>query len=213
MQLLLELEELVFLLGGQLSDRNAGDLRDDLRDMIGAHLGGGGGLVALPNLQKLVQFLLLLFEFLLQFRCPVELLAGCGIVLLALDLRDLGLQLLDVHGARCGADLHTCGGLIDQVDRLVRHETASDVAVRKLGRRDDGLVGDRHLVVRLQRVAQTAQDHDDLSHRRLLDIDRLEATFECCVLLDVFLVLVERCRADQVQLAPRQRRLEGVGDV
>ncbi|MNI41344.1 hypothetical protein D3C73_955950 [compost metagenome] len=198
MQLLLELQELVLLLGGQLRDRNTGDLGDDLRDMIGAHLGGRRSLVALPDFQKLVQLLLLLLQLLLQFCCSVELLAGCGIVLLALDLRGFGLQLLDIHRARCRADLHPCGCLIDQVDRLVGHEAASDVAIRKLGRCDDGLVGDRHLVVRLQRVAQAAQDHDDLSYRGFLDINRLEPSLERRVLLDVFLVLVERRRTDQV---------------
>ena len=48
------------------------------------------------------------------------------------------------------------------------------------------------------------------STRRLADHDRLEAPLERGVLLDVLAVLVERGRADGVQLAARQHRLEHV---
>ena len=44
-------------------------------------------------------------------------------------------------------------------------------------------------------------------------IDRLEAPLERRVLLDVLAVLVERRRADAMQFAARQRRLEHVGGV
>ena len=49
--------------------------------------------------------------------------------------------------------------------------------------------------------------------RRLRHEDRLEAPLERRVLLDVLLVFVQRRRADQVELAAGQRRLEDVGDV
>ena len=52
-----------------------------------------------------------------------------------------------------------------------------------------------------------------LLERRLLDHDRLEAPLEGGVALDVLAVLVERGRADALQLAARQRRLEDVGRV
>ena len=51
------------------------------------------------------------------------------------------------------------------------------------------------------------------STRRLADDDRLEAPLERGILLDVLAVLVERRRADGVQLAARQHRLEHVGRV
>jgi hypothetical protein len=69
------------------------------------------------------------------------------------------------------------------------------------------------LVVRLERVAQAAQDHDGLRDGRLRHQHRLEAPLERRVLLDVLLVFVERGRADEVQLAAGERRLERVGDV
>ena len=46
-----------------------------------------------------------------------------------------------------------------------------------------------------------------------LDDDRLEATLEGAVLLDVLAVLVERGGPDGLDLAARQRRLEHVGGV
>ena len=125
----------------------------------------------------------------------------------------LGLEVLHVDRARRRRDLHPRRRLVDEVDRLVGQEAPGDVAVGELSRGDDRLVGDRHLVVRLERVAQAAQDHDRLRDRRLRHQHRLEAPLERRVLLDVLLVLVQRRRADEVELAAGERRLERVGDV
>ena len=46
-----------------------------------------------------------------------------------------------------------------------------------------------------------------------LDEDRLEAPGERGVLLDMLAVFVERGRADAMQLAARQRRLQQVGGI
>ena len=68
-------------------------------------------------------------------------------------------------------------------------------------------------MVVLVALAQAAQDRDRLLDRWLVDEDRLEAALERGVLLDVLAVLVERRRADRVQLAAREHRLEQVGGV
>ena len=57
------------------------------------------------------------------------------------------------------------------------------------------------------------QDLHRLVDRRRIDDHRLEATLERAVLLDVLAVLVERRRADALQLSARQRRLQHVGRV
>ena len=54
---------------------------------------------------------------------------------------------------------------------------------------------------------------DRLLDVRLVDVDRLEAPLERGVLLDVLAVLVEGRRADRVQLAAGEHRLEQVGGV
>ena len=101
-------------------------------------------------------------------------------------------------------------GLVDQVDRLVRQVPVGDVAARQVGRRFDRLVADGDLVVLLVPLADPHQDVDGLLERRLLDHDRLEAPFQRRVTLDVLAVLVEGRRADALELAAGQRRLEDV---
>src|SRR5438552_13113369 len=59
-------------------------------------------------------------------------------------------------------------------------------------------------------VAEPTDDLDRLRYRRRLDDDRLEAPLERAVLLDVLAILVERRRADRLDLPARERGLEHV---
>jgi Protein of unknown function (DUF3170). len=68
-------------------------------------------------------------------------------------------------------------------------------------------------VVLLVTLADAEQDLDALLERRLLHHDRLEASLERRVALDVLAVLVEGGRADALQLATGERRLQDVGGV
>ena len=88
-----------------------------------------------------------------------------------------------------------------------------DVARREVGGGLYGLVADRDLVVLLVALADAHEDLDGLLERRLLDHDRLEAALERRVALDVLAVLVEGGRADALQLAARERRLQDVGGI
>ena len=103
--------------------------------------------------------------------------------------------------------------LVDEVDRLVGQEALGDVAVGQRRRGDQRGVRDPDAVVDLVPLAQAAQDRDRLLDRRLVDDDRLEAPLQRRVLLDVLAVLVERGRADRVQLAAGEHRLEQVRGV
>ena len=62
-------------------------------------------------------------------------------------------------------------------------------------------------------VLEAAQDRNRILDRRLADEDRLEAPGERGILFDVLLVFVEGGRADAVQLAAGERRLEQVRGV
>ena len=62
-------------------------------------------------------------------------------------------------------------------------------------------------------LAQAAQDRDRVIDGWLTYTNRLEAPLESGVLLDVFAVFVEGGRADHVQLAPGEHRLQHVGGV
>ena len=68
-------------------------------------------------------------------------------------------------------------------------------------------------MVQLVLLLEPAQDRDRVLDRRLADEHRLEAPLQRGVLLDILAVFVERGRADAVQLAARERRLEQVDGV
>src|SRR5216117_933757 len=122
-------------------------------------------------------------------------------VLLADDPLELLLDLFELGGWRQRHQARARGGLVDDVDRLVRQLTVGDVAVGQVDGRVDGLLSDLDPVMRLVLVPEAADYLDRLRHRRGLHDDRLEAALERTVLLDVLAVLVERGRADRLDLA------------
>ena len=129
---------------------------------------------------------------------------------LDLELHDAAVDLVERLGL--GIDLHSQPrrGLVDEVDRLVGQEAVGDVAVGQRRRRDQRGVRDAHLVVLLVLLLDAAQDRDRVLDRGLADEHRLEAPRKCGVLLYMLAVFVERGRADAMQLAARQRRLQEV---
>ena len=207
-QLVLHAQQLGGLLLGQLVDRDAGpvgqDVGDDLLvdhveqvDALGPPLLLLGGLA-------LEQLLLLLAELL----GLLEVLLLDGQLLVLADPGDVVLDGLVVRRGGHAADAQAAAGLVDEVDGLVRQVPVGDVAVGQVGGRHHGLVGDGDAVVRLVAVAETLQDLDGVAERRLLDLDGLEAALEGGVLLQVLAVLVEGGGADGLQLAAGQHGLE-----
>ncbi len=110
-------------------------------------------------------------------------------------------------------DPHPRAGLVDQVDRLVGQEAVGDVAVGELGGGAEGVVVDRHPVVLFVALAQPFEDLDRVLGRGLVDLDLGEAALQRRVALEVLAVLVERRRADRLQLAAGQGRLQDRGGV
>ena len=109
------------------------------------------------------------------------------------------------HGVDLRADHRA--GLIDEVDGLVGQETVGDIAVGERRGGDKRVVVDANAVIDLIALLQAAQDGNGVLDRRLVDHDGLEAALEGGVLFDILAVLVERGRADAVQLAAGQHRL------
>ena len=173
-------------------------------------------LLALPAGLEPAQLLLAVGEVLAQHLEPVGR-RGVGLLgereLLHLQPLDLAAQHVDLLGR--GLVLHPQARrrLVDQVDRLVGQLAAGDVAVGQRGRRDQRGVGDAHAVVRLVLLLDAAQDLDGVLDAGLADEDLLEAALQRGVLLDALAVLVERGRADHVQLTAREHRLEHVAGV
>mmetsp|Transcript_6278 Transcript_6278/g.15188 ORF Transcript_6278/g.15188 Transcript_6278/m.15188 type:complete len:423 (+) Transcript_6278:934-2202(+) len=139
----------------------------------------------------------------------------------ARPLRDDGGDVVHAHLGRGlgagsaleGGDLHERPRLVDQVDRLVGEEAVGDVAHGQLGGGDEGVFGVAHAVVLRIHRFESGENLESLRDRRLLHPHRLEPALEGGVLLDVLPVLRHRGRADALQLATRQRRLEQVGRV
>ena len=104
---------------------------------------------------------------------------------------------------RVDLDAQPAGGLVDEVDRLVRQEPAGEVAVGQHRRGHEGGVLDADAVVDLVALLEPAEDGDGVLHRRLAHEHGLKAALERGVLFDVLAVLVERGGAHEAQLAPR----------
>ena len=104
-------------------------------------------------------------------------------------------------------------GLVDEVDGLVGQKAVGDVALGERDGGDEGVVLDANAVVKLEALFEPAQDGDGVLGGGRLDQHGLEAALEGGVLLDVFAILVERGRADAVQLAAGEHGLEKIAGV
>ncbi len=130
-----------------------------------------------------------------------------------LHLHDAAAQIVELRRHRVDLRADHRAGLIDEVDGLVRQETVGDIAVGERRRGDKRVVVDANAVIDLIALLQAAQDGNGVLDRRLVDLHGLEAALEGGVLFDILAVLVERGRADAVQLAASQHRLEEVAGI
>ena len=186
------------------------DLLVRLRDLLDDRL------LRVPAALQARELLVEVRELLLHLREPVArrlVLLLLEPLPLDLELRDPAAHLVDLGGHRVDLDAQPARRLVDEVDRLVGEEAVRDVAVGEPRRLDERRVLDAHLVVHLVALLQAAQDRDRVRDGRLAHEHRLEAPLERGVLLDVLAVLVHRGRADRVQLAAGERRLEHVARV
>ena len=175
-----------------------------------------GVLVLLPPGGQLVELLAAVGQVLAQGGEPRQ---GRRVVLLRqrhlldlhaphgpLDLVDLDRPAVDLHA-------QPAGGLVDQVDGLVRQEAGGHVAVRQRRGGDHRGVGDPDAVVHLVALLEPAQDADRVLDRGLADEHLLEAALQRGVLLDVLAVLVEGGGPDHAQLAAGEHGLDHVAGV
>ena len=190
-----------------------GPHRDDVGDLVLADLRLLlVGLVA-PALLELLLLLRELALLVAERGGLLELLRLDRRFLVRADGLDLLLELPVARRRRHRPDADARAGLVDQVDRLVGQVPVLDVAVGQRRGRLERLVGDLHAVVGLVAVAEAAQDLHGLVDRRLLDAHLLEAPLERGVALEVLAVLVERRRADRLQLAAGKGGLQDRGRV
>ena len=103
--------------------------------------------------------------------------------------------------------------LVDEVDGLVGQESVGDVALGQQHRLTQNALGNFDTVELLVVVGDTLQNFERVLHVRLVDRDRLEAALERGVLFNVLAILGERRRADDLNFASGERRLQDVGGV
>ena len=105
---------------------------------------------------------------------------------------------------------HAAGGLVHQIDGLVRQEAIGDVAGRKPRGRAQRLIADGNLMMCLVGLADALEDVNRLFDGRLFHQHGLEAALQRGVPLDVLAILIQRGGADTLQLTARQGRLQQI---
>ena len=155
-------------------------------------------------------------QFVLERR---ETLHRCRVgFLLERDLLDLQLQHatlddVDLGGKRVDLDAQFAGGLVDQIDGLVRKEATGDVAIGEHRGAHQCRVLDAHTMMHFVALLQPAQNRDGVLDGGLAHVHLLETTLERRVLLHVLSILVERGGADHAQLTTGQHGLDHVPGV
>ena len=82
--------------------------------------------------------------------------------------------------------------------------------MRKRRRRNDGRVGDLHVMVQLITLFQTTQNGDGIFNAWFSDKHLLETTLQRGIFLNVLTILVKRSGADAVKFTARQSRFQHV---
>ena len=102
---------------------------------------------------------------------------------------------------------HGGTGLIDHIDRFIRQISVIDIALGEIDSCMDSFVKDHNIVVLFVGAEDSFKDLFRLRGGRLLDLDRLETPLQGGVFLHIFVILIERRGADQLDLTPCQGRL------
>ena len=206
------MQQAVGLLRRDLAHGHARPLRDHVGDIVGRDRDAALAalLEAALGLLELVLDLLLIIA---DARGAFVVLRGDCCFLLHAELLEARADLLQL--LRLGDLLHADlrGRFIHEVDGLVWQEAVGDVAVREAHGRLDGRILDMGAVEGLVLAAQPHEDLLGVLDARLLDEDGLEAARERGILLEVLLVLVERRRADDLDLAARQGGFQDIGRI
>jgi len=164
----------------------------------------------LPLTAQLLELRAQLLLAVAQVGRALEILRAHGVFHIRGRVRQLHLQ--RVHPLRLHERLHAHarGRLVHEVDGLVRQPAVADIAHGERDGLAQRIVRDVQAVVRLEPFAQTAQDQQALLRRGLCNAHGLKAPLERRVLFDILAVLLERRRADDLQLVAPECGLENV---
>src|SRR5690348_10116203 len=162
-----------------LSDAHHGDARphrDDLRDVLLANHRLLGALIALPARLQFRDALAQLDLAVAQLGGMLVILVLDGLILLTQHRLQATRRLLEVQRGKRTLHANTAGGLVNQVNRLVRQKAVSDIAAAHLSGGAQGVVSDGQAVMLLVLLANPLENLDALLDSGLADDDLLEAT-------------------------------------
>ena len=206
----LHLQQLLALARSDARDGDTRPERNDLGHVLARHGAHGAGVRLLPLTAQLLELRAQLLLAVAQAGRALEILRAHGVFHIRGRVRQLHLQ--RVHPLRLHERLHAHarGRLVHEVDGLVRQPAVADIAHGERDGLAQRIVRDVQAVVRLEPFAQTAQDQQALLRRGLCNAHGLKAPLERRVLFDILAVLLERRRADDLQLVAPERGLENV---
>ena len=175
-----------------------------------------GVLLVFPLCLHAVELILQLGQLFFEV-AQTALAQGVGLLFQA-DLLDLQLgdavgEVVHLAGHTVHLGLYHGAGFIHEVNGLIGEEAVGDIAVGEGGGGDQCVIADLHAVEHLVPLFQAAQDGDGVFHGRLIHLHRLEAALQSGVFLDILAVLVQRGRADAVQLAAGQHGFQQIAGV
>ena len=128
-------------------------------------------------------------------------------------LHDLSAYLVQLCRHRVHFCTNHCAGFIYQVNCLIRQETISDIPIRKGCRSNQRLILNLNTMEYLIPLFQTAENGYGIFHSRLFYQNRLEPPFQCGILFNVLTIFIQRCRANTVEFAPGQHRLQQISGI
>ena len=204
MQGVLQAEQPLALLLGELGHRHAGPHGDDVGNVGGDHHAVAALVFRSPLVFSALQLVLKLLLLVAEGGGPLEVLGVHSSGLVNLHVLDFLLQLLQIVRGGEGAQPHPGGGLVDEVDSLVGQVAVGNISGGELHGGVNGLVGDGHLVVGLVAVFQALEDFNGLVLAGLPHHDRLEPALQGGVLLNVLAVFVDGGGANDLEVAPGQ---------
>ena len=136
----------------------------------------------------------------------------CGLQALLLYFKTHDVLFEYIQLLRSGIDFKADRGsrFINEIHGFVGKKPIGNVPARKLRRRDDGAVGDFDAVMKFVAVLQAVKDDDRLINRWLVNIDRLKAPRERRIFFNIFMIFLQGRRADGVQFASCEWRLQEI---
>ena len=213
MENLLHIQQTFALFARQLDNRDLCPRGYDRGNILRADLVGAFLRALLPAVLCLFELFGDVLLLVTELCSALKVLLADGGGLFAFEGLELCFEILDLVRIGQGAQAHLGSRFVNQVDCLVGQIAVGDITRTEFYRSFDRFVGNLNLVVSFVTVAQTFEDGDRVLFARLSDLDGLEAAFEGGVLLDILAVLFEGRRADNLEVAARQRGLEDISRV